>query len=89
VKPGTTFVYQPTVQPAAGDREYRLEKAPGGMRIDTTTGRITWDVPADAAESDQAVVLSVRDRRGKEAGQTFQVFVTPRHREAGRPAPDR
>jgi hypothetical protein len=52
-----------------------LTGAPGGMKIDGATGRITWR-PDRSQAGTASVTVSVRDPRGGSASQTFTLDVT-------------
>jgi hypothetical protein len=53
-----------------GGVRYELESRPKGMRL-SPSGRLTWDVPADFAEGEATVILTLRDASGREVFHSF------------------
>ena len=45
---------------------------PEGMRL-SPSGRLTWDVPAELAEAEEAVILSIRDASGQQVFHSFTI----------------
>src|SRR5262249_14588577 len=70
------FRYLVTATDPDGDNlSFFLTSAPAGMAIDSTTGLITWR-PGVAQLGMHAITVSVRDPRGGQATQTFDLEVT-------------
>ncbi len=55
---------------------YGLETAPRGMSIDKTTGRISWNIPADLAGTHRVRVV-VEDGQGGSSFQEFDLTLAP------------
>jgi hypothetical protein len=66
------YSYEVAAKDPDGDDplRYELLEAPPGMVVDVTSGRVTWDVPADAKGTYQ-IELAVSDGYG---GQTLQHY---------------
>jgi hypothetical protein len=66
------YSYEIAAKDPDGDEplRYELLEAPPGMAVDVTSGRVTWDVPADAKGTYQ-IELAVSDGYG---GQTLQHY---------------
>jgi len=66
------YSYEVAAKDPDGDEplRYELDQAPPGMTVDVTSGRITWDVPADAKGTYQ-IDLAVSDGYG---GKTLQHY---------------
>jgi hypothetical protein len=75
VKPGDTLEYQVTVKSKKGGVKYKLESGPKGMAV-AKDGKLTWKVPADFADKEADVILSVGDATGQEVFHNFKVAVT-------------
>lgn len=72
---GNTFTYQVTAHDNDGDDlVYSLKNAPSGMTIDSSTGRIAWDVPRDF-KGNASFIVSANDGHGGESTQqlTFHI----------------
>ena len=74
VKAGTKLTYSMVVKAKRRPVTYRLDNGPKGMAV-SSEGVVTWAVPADAAEGDQEVILTVRDAAGQEVFHTFKLRV--------------
>ncbi len=71
------FEYDVQAKDAEGDPlTYVLETAPPGMIIDKTTGRISWNIPADLAGTHRVRVV-VEDGQGGSSFQEFDVTLAP------------
>jgi len=70
------FSYVPTVEDPDGDRSfrYRLVESPKGMRLDGSTGRLTW-MPRDDQSGAHSIALEAVDRAGASATQRFTLTV--------------
>ena len=70
--PAGHYTYEVAAKDPDGDEplRYELEQAPPGMTVDVTSGRITWQVPADAKGTYQ-IELAVSDGYG---GKTLQNY---------------
>jgi hypothetical protein len=73
-KKGTTYSYQVTAKAKKGGVKYRLEAGPQGMTIDAN-GKLTWPVPADFAEAESDIIITVADGGGQEVFHTFRLAV--------------
>jgi S1-C subfamily serine protease len=71
---GQPFAYQVGVKSRKGGVTYRLDSAPTGMGV-TKEGLLKWDVPADFADKETTVILSVGDKSGQEVFHTFTLKV--------------
>jgi predicted Zn finger-like uncharacterized protein len=71
---GQLYQYQLAVKSKKGDVKYRLESGPKGMTVDNS-GKVTWAVPRDFADTEADVILTVKDRTGQEAFHTFKIGV--------------
>jgi hypothetical protein len=71
---GAAFVYPLAVKAKKGGVKYALDSGPEGMKV-TPDGRLTWAVPADFAEAQVDVILTVSDAAGQEILHTFRVAV--------------
>lgn len=72
---GVLWVYQPVVVDPDGDPPiFSLEGAPTGMDLDAASGRVEW-LPSDGQEGTYALTLVVRDGRGGETRQSFEIRV--------------
>ncbi len=80
---GARFEYVPIVKSKKGGVKVKLDTGPDGMKA-TDDGRLTWDVPADAAGKEVAVKLTVSDASGQAVPQTFRLTVVAK----GAPAPE-
>jgi hypothetical protein len=83
VRAGTQYAYNLDVQSSAPGVNYTLENGPEGMAV-SHTGELRWDVPAEAA-GPVRVVVSVRNRAGKEVFHTFDLTVEPAPPRRGAP----
>ena len=73
---GLPYQYQVQAQDADGNPlTYSLSTFPTGMRIDPTTGLVSWTPTSDQLGSQQQVVLIAIDSQGGVATQTFDVTV--------------
>jgi hypothetical protein len=74
-KAGTPFSYRLDVRSKKGGVRVKLESGPPGMQV-TPAGQITWAVPADFAERETDVLLTIADASGQEVFHNFKVGVT-------------
>jgi hypothetical protein len=70
---GTVFKYQVVVKSRTGGVKYQVSSGPSGLEI-SPTGLVTWQVPADGAEHESQVILSIRDASGQEISHTFSIL---------------
>jgi hypothetical protein len=68
---GETFAYQLGVKSKRGGVRYHLESGPDGMAI-SEGGKVTWKVPANFADVETAVIVSITDAAGQEQFHTFK-----------------
>jgi S1-C subfamily serine protease len=73
---GKFFHYQMVVKSKKGGLQYHLDSGPEGMTV-SNRGRISWKVPADFAEPESDVIVSVKDSAGQEALHTFKLTIRP------------
>jgi putative Ig domain-containing protein len=72
---GTTYTYQVKASDPDGDALlYSLEGAPEGMYIDTSTGLITWKVPAEFKGNADAIAV-VNDGNGGIARYNLKISI--------------
>jgi hypothetical protein len=72
---GKVYTYQVKATDADGDQlTYSLESGPSGMKIDSSSGLITWDVPASFAGKAPFTVV-VSDGNGGKASQKLSVDI--------------
>jgi RHS repeat-associated protein len=73
---GRAYNYQPTATDPNGDQvSFKLDTAPDGMTINSTTGQITWTPTAVQVGMFQ-VAIEADDGRGGSAIQQFSIRVT-------------
>jgi hypothetical protein len=71
---GRPFSYQ--FQVAARHKvTYKVESGPPGMTI-SDKGLLAWTPPANHADGEESIILSVRDALGQEMFQAFRLKVT-------------
>jgi hypothetical protein len=71
-RPGALSAYRLEVRSKKGGVQSRLESGPPGMKL-SAKGVLTWQVPADFAEPQADVLISVRDASGREVFHKFQI----------------
>ena len=71
---GTLLSYPLTVKSRQGGITYKLDAGPKGMSI-SPAGLLRWQVPADFAEQEADVIVSVGDKTGQEVFHTFKLAV--------------
>ncbi len=71
---GATYRYPIAVRSKKGGVKLRLDAGPSGMKV-TPEGKLTWDVPANFAEPEVDVILTVSDASGQEIFHTFKIAV--------------
>lgn len=74
VKKAESLTYQLAVKSKKGGLKYKLESGPKDMTI-SDSGKLTWQVPADFAEKETSVIVSIRDAGGQECFHTFTLSV--------------
>ena len=74
VKAGTTFRYSIVTKAHNKPISFSLDSSPKGMRV-STTGVIEWDVPKDASEKINEIILTITDLKGNEVFHTFKLKV--------------
>jgi hypothetical protein len=83
---GTTLSYAPVVRARKGGVKVKLESGPDGMKM--VDGKLTWAVPADLADKEVDVILSISDSTGQELFQTFKLAVRDRRGDEKVAPPD-
>ncbi|PHR96225.1 MAG: hypothetical protein COA78_29005 [Blastopirellula sp.] len=73
-KIGEEYDYTVEVKSKKGGVEFSLESAPEGMKM-SSTGKISWKVPADIEESTQNIIVSVKDLSGQTAFHAFKIAI--------------
>lgn len=68
---GSTFTYQIEVK-SSGKVEFALDDGPRGMTL-SKTGKLAWDIPADIAEREAAVIVSIVGDSGRKIFHAFTV----------------
>ncbi len=71
---GATYSYPIAVRSKKGGVKLRLDAGPSGMKV-TPEGKLTWGVPANFAEPEVDVILTVSDASGQEIFHTFKIAV--------------
>jgi S1-C subfamily serine protease len=74
IKAGDTLDYKIAVKAKHAPVSFKLDLGPKGMDV-SKDGQLTWKVPTDAIDSEQAVILTVRDAKGQEIFHTFAIRV--------------
>ena len=70
VRKGEPFAYQIETIGSSSPLTYQLDVTPDGMTV-SPTGKLTWDVPSDFAESEATIVLTIRSAQGAEDVQAI------------------
>jgi subtilase family serine protease len=75
---GSLFTYAPkAIDPDPNDIQvWALLNAPTGMKIDTATGLVTWQVPVNLSGSSATVSLRVSDAVGESDTQNFNLLIS-------------
>ncbi len=77
---GNSYSYQVKATDPDGDPlTYSLKSAPSGMTIDSSSGLVKWNVPADF-KGKAPVTISVTDGQGGEVMQSFTLDIMPEKR---------
>jgi hypothetical protein len=71
---GAEYGYQLSVKSKSAGVTYKLDSGPAGMAI-SQTGKLTWPVPADFAEQETDIIVTIRDKTGQECLHSFKVRV--------------
>jgi hypothetical protein len=71
-KKGALYAYRLEVKSKKGGVKSRLESGPPGMKL-SPKGVLTWRVPADFAEDQADVLITVTDAGGQEVFQKFHI----------------
>lgn len=72
VKAGDTFRYPIEVRSNQGGLHYRPEQGPAGMEV-SEGGRLAWRVPLNQGMPETDIVISIRDRTGREIFHSFSI----------------
>ena len=74
---GRQYAYQiNAIDPEDDSLTYSLKSAPPGMTVDSSTGLIKWNIPADF-KGNVSFAVSVSDGHGGEASQNFNIEIKP------------
>jgi ribosomal protein S27E len=71
--PGKEYRYALDVKSKKGDVQINLESGPKDMKSADKT--VTWKVPADFAEKETDVILTVKDKAGQEIFHLFKIHI--------------
>jgi len=78
---GKRYSHQINATDPDGDSlTYSLKKAPSGMRIDSASGLITWDVPSDFTGK-SSFTVAVADGHGGEVTQDLTLEIKPEQKK--------
>lgn len=72
---GSVFTYTTAVRSKRGGVRLSVDHGPDRMMVDGT-GKVTWRVPKEFAESEVNVLLKAKDDSGHEAFHSFKIQVT-------------
>ena len=73
-KKGDTYRYPVNVRSKKGDAKLQLESPPVGMKLEADN-TLVWNVPADFAEKEANVVISISDASGQTIRHSFHIRV--------------
>ncbi|MFO0966319.1 MAG: MJ0042-type zinc finger domain-containing protein [Gemmataceae bacterium] len=73
-KKGAPYVYPVDARSKKGGLKYNLDSGPEGMKIDAA-GKLTWATPADFADRESTVIITISDAAGLETLHTFRLSV--------------
>ncbi|MDY6837598.1 MAG: PKD domain-containing protein [Thermodesulfobacteriota bacterium] len=80
---GSTYTYDvEAIDPQGQTVTYALLSAPSDMSIESSTGLITWAVPADQPESGNDVTVEARDPDNNTDTQSYSILVTEAAQDA-------
>jgi hypothetical protein len=86
VQAGGGVAYQLKVKSKKGGARYQLADGPPGMKL-SPAGRLTWRVPADYAQAETDVLVTVSDTTGQEVLHSFKLaLASPPEPKAAPPA---
>ncbi|MGO8752474.1 MAG: protein kinase domain-containing protein [Thermoguttaceae bacterium] len=71
---GAAFSYRLDVRSKKGGATVKLESGPPGLTV-TPQGQVRWDVPANPAEPEAEVLVTIRDASGAETQHTFTIRI--------------
>jgi hypothetical protein len=74
---GQPFTYRLDIRSKRGGVKVKLESGPKGLQV-TPDGQVSWAVPAQPAEPEAEVLLTLRDTSGQEAFHTFRIEIAGR-----------
>jgi hypothetical protein len=78
---GKRYSHQINATDPDGDSlTYSLKKAPSGMRIDSSSGLITWDVPSDFTGK-ALFTVAAADGHGGEVTQDLTLEIKPEQKK--------
>jgi hypothetical protein len=71
---GTPYRYAVKVKSKKGDVKIKLESSPPGMKLEDES-TLTWDVPADFADKEASIAISISDASGQSVRHSFQLSI--------------
>jgi hypothetical protein len=74
VKRGQVFTYQVGAKSRKGGLKYRLELGPKGMEL-SSGGQLRWTVPADFADQQSMVIVSIRNAADEERFAIYRLEI--------------
>jgi hypothetical protein len=75
-KPGAVFSYKLEALSKKGGVKFKRESGPDGLEV-PASGQVTWKVPANPAEAETDVLVTVTDGSGQEVFHNFKVEIGP------------
>jgi hypothetical protein len=73
-KPGETLRHRLDIRSKSGGVQVKVLSGPEGLKV-SADGEVTWAIPADFAEPEAPVRVSVRDASGQEITHEFRISV--------------
>jgi hypothetical protein len=73
-KVGKPFEYPMTVQSKQGKVTYGLSSGPKGMKV-TPMGVVHWNVPSAMKNTEEDVILTIKDASEREIFHTFKLQI--------------
>jgi len=67
---GRTYTYQVDVKSRRGRVQMSLDSGPPGMTL-STTGQLSWNVPADYLGKNEVIIVSIQDASGQKLFHSF------------------
>lgn len=73
-KPGETFRHRPDIRSRRGKPQIKVAFGPDGLTV-SPDGEIVWPIPADFADAEATVMLSITDAGGQEIAHALRITV--------------